>query len=467
MKRSFLCMLTLLAACAGTQEAVKKAPKAALEKPLAPLQLFELPAQVTYKEAQEKRAQGDLAGAKVRLETYLRKEPKDANALADAGGLAEELGDVKGAEGFYLRALEVDLGQGVAALGLARLDRLGGKVREAEAICRAALGKHEGDPRLLNSLAATLRLEKKFDEAEAAVRKILLRHPKDADAYKNLALVEADRGRVRLAEVALASARRFDGNDAGIPNTLGLLAMRQGQVILARDHFQEAVALDPNFAVAWANLGAVALSYRDYPAALAAYAKAVSLDGSRWDVHLAYGWALEGAKKPKEARAEYQRVLALQDNQEDALYGRAVALKAEGDLAGAMEAFKVYLAQPGAVKAKQAQSQIATLDLRLKNPPQAARPPAASAGKPHQAGQGEVDLSALPQNAAGAQAPEAPASALPAEAPAQAPGPVPSPQDKDAAPKPASGEKAPALPAAESPLGGKDGGLQRGGASGS
>ena len=368
MNRSLPLALAALAACAGgNREVVRPAPQTAPGPPFTPMELFEVPAAVTYKEAQEKMAKGDLAGAKTQFDAYLVKRPKDANALADAGSLAEEMGDAKGAEAFERRALEVDPGQTSAALSLARIYRLQEKYPDAEQVCRAALVKHEGEPRLLNSLAGALRLGRKIDEAEATVREVLMRHPMDADAYKNLALIAADRGRVRLAEVALATARKLDDKDAGIPNTLGLLAIKEGEAAAARERFQEAVTLDPNFAAAWANLGAVALSYRDYPAALTAYARAVSLDDSRWEVHLAYGWALEGSKEPKQARAEYERVLALKANQEDALYGRALALRAEGNLMAALQAFKVYLARPGAGKSKEAQAQIATIDLRLKN----------------------------------------------------------------------------------------------------
>jgi tetratricopeptide (TPR) repeat protein len=117
----------------------------------------------------------------------------------------------------------------------------------------------------------------------------------------------------------------------------------------------------------------------------------VELDPSRWATHLGRGWALEGLRKPRDARAEYEKVLALKPAQEDALYGRALALKAQGDLPGALQAFKEYTANSKATHVKEAQGQIASIDMRLKNPPPA--PPKAA---PKQAA-AELDLSKLPQ----------------------------------------------------------------------
>src|SRR5205085_7019467 len=264
--------------------------------------------------------------------------------LFDAGWVSEKRGDPKGAADYYRRALDAEPSHVGAALNYTRLLRTQEKTDEAEKVLEAALTKRADDPQLLNGYAAVLRAQKKLDEADAAVKQVLTRHPADADAYRNLAAIEADRGHIRLAESALNNARKLDDKDAGILNSLGLLAMRRDDVAAARAYFEQAAQLDASFAPAWANLGAISLQYRDYAAAEQAYAKAIALDGNRWDTRLAHGWALEGLRKPKDARAEYEKVLALKPGQEDALYGKAVALKTEGDLPGAMQAFKEYVA---------------------------------------------------------------------------------------------------------------------------
>jgi Tfp pilus assembly protein PilF len=400
--RKLIVIIAALLACAHA-EPVKPPPA-----PVAAAKPVELTPAEEFALAQKAMQQKQWDEAQQHLDKALAKEPKNTKALFAAGWVAEQLHDQAAAKAGYAKVLELEPANGAALNNLVLLE----PPDEAEKLIRTALASKRDDPALLNALASVQRDQKKLDAAEETVQRVLSRHPQDADAYRNLAAVESDRGHVRLAESALKSARKLDAKDPGISNSLGLLAMRRDDVTAARADFEEAVKLDPSFGAAWANLGALALRYRDYPAAESAYTKALALDGGKWETHLAHGWALSGLKKPKEARAEYEQVLALQPAQEDALYGRAVALRAEGDLSNAMQAFKDYAASGKGAHLKEAQAQIAQIDLRLKNPPAQLKP----AAKPAQ----PSDLTALPQ---GTDAP-APASDLPTEetpAPAEKP----------------------------------------------
>ncbi|HYV65575.1 MAG TPA: tetratricopeptide repeat protein [Myxococcales bacterium] len=223
------------------------------------------------------------------------------------------------------------------------------------------------DPGALDALAASLREQKKLDQSESVSRRVLERHPRDAQAHKNLALIEVARGRDRLAAIALTNARKLDPSDPAIPNALGILALRRKEPAEARQLFAESVKLDPTYAVGWANLGALALSYRDYATAQEAYANAARLDPERVEMHLGLAWALEGAGHPAGALAEYDKVLELRPGQDEALYGRALALKADNQLAAAKEAFERLAAQGAGSRAAEARAQIASIDLRMKS----------------------------------------------------------------------------------------------------
>ena len=342
------------------------------------LRFLDVEPALLYQEAREKMARGEWDEARERFDALLSKDPKSAAVLFDAGWIAEKRGDPKTAEGYYRRTLELEPQHLGAALNLARLMR--DSPADAERVLRQALQHRDGDPALLDGLAAALREQGRLDEAEAVVRQVLARHPRDAGAHRDLAAIEADRGRLRLAETALNDARKLDPQDPGILNSLGILAIKRDELASARAYFEEAVRIDPAFAPAWANLGAIALQYRDHAAAEQAYAKAVQLDPARWEIRLAHGWALEGLKRPSEARAEFEKVLAMQPAEDDALYGRALALKAENDLAGALQAFHDYVTAAKAAHLKEARGQIASIEMRLKNAPPGAppKPPAAA-----------------------------------------------------------------------------------------
>jgi len=365
---------TMLAiAAVGCAHAPEQKPVAA-DPVSKPQRLVEPAPETLHEQARAMMREKDWDGARERIDAFLAREPANPQALFEAGWLAEQRADPTAAADLYRRALASDPTQVGASLNLARLLRE--SPGAAEKVLRAALQQAPEDPRLLEALASALRAEKKLDEAQAVVRKLLERHPRDAGAFRTLAAIESDRGHPRLAESALNNARKLDPDDAGILNSLGLLALRRDDLDGARADFEEAVRLDPGFAAGWANLGALALRYRDYAAAEKACTKAVELDGARWQTRLARAWALEGLHKPADARAEYEKVLAAQPGQEDALYGRAVALKAEGDLQGASAAFKEYMALSHAGHFREAQIQLAAIDLRLRNAPGAPAKPA-------------------------------------------------------------------------------------------
>jgi Tfp pilus assembly protein PilF len=228
-----------------------------------------------------------------------------------------------------------------------------------------------------NALFALGRL----DEAEAAAHDVLERFPDDAGAYAVLARVASGRGQPRLEELQLAQVRKLDPGAAWAVNELGILAFARGEASAARERFAEAVQLDPMFGPGWANLGAIALRYRDFGAAAVAYAKAAELDPARPDLHLGRAWALDGLRRPADARAEYERVLALAPDDEEALYGRAAAIQAQGELSAALEAFRAYASRPRAARAKDAAARISAIELRLK-----AKSDAATASRPGSSG---------------------------------------------------------------------------------
>lgn len=390
MKRT-VAMALLACACAHAPAPVQKEPtRAAAPAP----RIIEVPPAILLKEARELMGQSKWDAARERLDAFLLKEPKDAAALFDAGFVAEQVGQPLQAQDFYRRALENDPGQAGAAIDLARL--LAGQPAEAEQVLRRSLARREGDPKLLDALASLLVAQGKLDEAEAAARQVLSRHPRDAAAWQTLAAVEAARGHFRMAESILKTARKLDDEDPAIPHALGLLAFKRDEPAAARAWFEQATQLDPKFAPAWANLGALALRYRDYAAAEQSYAKALQLGATGWELHLSHGWALEGMKKPREARAEFEKVLEMRPAQDDALYGRALALRAEGDLAAALQAFQEYARNSQATHLKEAQGQIAAIDLRLKNPPRPATPKPAA----------PLDLGGLPQGSESEPSPE-------------------------------------------------------------
>jgi len=279
---------------------------------------------------------GNLKQARELFSKALAKEPKLVNAQYNLGLIAEQEGDFKLAQASYEAAMEIDPHHRPSVLNLGRIYRSKEDYSKAIALYERALQEEEGAPDLaiLNNLAATYRLAKKYSPAEATIQKILGRDANNLDAYKTLILVYYDQGRMRLAELVAANAKRISDRDPGIYNNLGMVYLGMDEPQLAATEFRKALALDEKFSVAYSNLGALALTYRDYPGAESYLAKAISLEPGSYQNHLYYAYALDGqkakdAKKAQIAGLEFEKALALRDQDASATCGAGWAYAAD------------------------------------------------------------------------------------------------------------------------------------------
>lgn len=240
-------------------------------------------------------------------------------------------------------------------LGVARA-RLGDWPAAIDAF-RAALALQPASRRTLVALGEALERTGEWGEAEKLYAERLAADPKDDDL--RLRQIQALREGGKAAE-ALELARAFvakDGKNTAAFNALGLVYYRLNKLPLAESAFHRAIELDPKAkgaAAIWNNLGLVALAKGNDQEAFAAFEKASALDGDHREAHLnqagvyldcgdykraereirkaieidgddpdayvALGVALRGQKRFDDARAAYEKALALRPNHPPALY---------------------------------------------------------------------------------------------------------------------------------------------------
>ena len=279
---------------------------------------------------------GKLSRARELFAEALAQNPRMVNAQYNLGLIAEREGNLREAQAAYEAALEIDPQHRPTILNLGRIYRLNDEYAKAIALYERVVqeAKEPPDLVLLNNLAATYRLAKKYSEAEATIQRILGQDPNNLDAYKTLILLYYDQGRLRLAELVAANAKRISSRDPGIYNNLGMVYLGMDEPQLAATEFRKALEIDGAFAVAYSNLGALSLAYRDYPGAEGYLAKAVSLDPGSYRNHLYYAYALDGQKvkdasKAQSAGAEFEKALALRDQDALATCGAGWAYAAD------------------------------------------------------------------------------------------------------------------------------------------
>lgn len=335
MKSIRIATLAVVAAGAGftgcvTPE-VKKDPV-----DVAPPKPVEKSSKELFNEAVAAYDAGKLDEARAGFDKVAEKVPNNVVVEFNRGVIADKQGRVADAVVAYEAAHKADPHHKPTMLNLGRDYRLQDKFDAAIALYEEALKNpaNEYDVELNNNLTVAYRLAKRYADAEQTARKVLARTKDNPDAYKNLALIYFDQGNYRLAEFISANAKKLDDKDPGVYNNLGLIYLKLDDRRLALGQFQKAVSLNENFAPSLFNIGAMALQYRDYDGAEKVLSKATELDPSSYEGFLAYAYALDGqkgrdAKKGLKAGEMFERVLAIKNDQGDAICGAGWAYAAD------------------------------------------------------------------------------------------------------------------------------------------
>jgi Flp pilus assembly protein TadD len=165
--------------------------------------------------------------------------------------------------------------------------RAAGRVFDAEASFREALGMAPGDPGLLADLATTLLGQHRHREALTLAREAVSLRP-DVAAYHCMCGVIAEG--LDLQEEAgreLQIARTLAPTDAEAHTVYGWHALRNGDPVLAEAAFRDALANHPNRVEALRGLARCAAARGDWLLARTRWLEALSVDPRQTDRVLA------------------------------------------------------------------------------------------------------------------------------------------------------------------------------------
>ena len=275
------------------------------------------------KEGEAKLQQQDAAGARAAFEQAIAEDAHDARAQLDLGLACEMLKDTSCAETAYRHAIDIqpDL---------------------AEA---------------LNNLGVLLRARGELDQAVALLQRAAQADPRSASAQANLGLAFEDQGDAAAAERAYRAALEIDPNAVMTRINLGLLLVARGDNAGAREHLSAALsgakgnraalvaignglrragdargALDAMQAALQgpppptpAELSELALAQRatgDRDAAIATLQKVIAQDARYATAHYLLANMLAAENRKADARAHYERYLALEPKGEQAARAR-------------------------------------------------------------------------------------------------------------------------------------------------
>lgn len=148
---------------------------------------------------------------------------------------------------------------------------------------------------------------------------------------------------------------------------IGTAQMQKQQLTEAEASFKKAIEIKPEFAEAYNALAGVYNSQKKYDEALAMSSKAAEVAGAGGGAGNAaaiynQGVTLWNAQKFPEAKAQFEKAVAIDPNMADAWYQLGMANLNTGDMNGAVAAFEGYLkAAPNGPKAAEAKTIISQL----------------------------------------------------------------------------------------------------------
>jgi len=183
----------------------------------------------------------------------LKLSPETPADTLLAAELADQTGQLDGAETAYRRVLAKDPKSAPANAGLAHVLIARKQYPEAEEFLRSALEQAPGDPALTAQLATVLAAQDKA-EAIPLLQKLHADHPADPAVTHMLAEVLAEAGDTAGSDVLYAELLKSSPEDPALLAAHGQNLIRQAKYVEAFAAFDKATRLDPANADGWSGL---------------------------------------------------------------------------------------------------------------------------------------------------------------------------------------------------------------------
>jgi putative PEP-CTERM system TPR-repeat lipoprotein len=283
---------------------------------------------------------GDPEKATSLLEALRRNDPDDAQVMTLLGNAYVRTGRFAEASDLYQQAVERNPGAAALRMQLALSQVAGGDLEAAAGELSTVIDLDPDQSQAQVLLVLVKLREQKFDEALTALEALQTRNPDNP-------LVDNLRGAARLGKGDAAGAREsFEAALAKradfVPALLNLaqLDLRDGKTDAAKARFESVLVADPKRQEARVSLAQMAAAAGDLAAAEAMLREGVEADRAKAGPRLALadflaqrGMLEKAITVLREAELEFPDEPAIQR-------GIGVALRAQGDLAGAIQTFR-------------------------------------------------------------------------------------------------------------------------------
>lgn len=187
----------------------------------------------------------------------ISKSPQNARAQNNLGVANNRLGDKRGAEKHFARAIEADPEYRVAYQSLASLYISQNRLKEAERILQKALTRstYLNPSAIYHSLGIVAQKSGRYQKAITYTQLALKLDRKNLDAMVTLGIAYGKLGDLKKAYTTFREANLHGLETVDLYNNWGIIAFELGQTQKALQYFQKALALNPNHPESHNNLG--------------------------------------------------------------------------------------------------------------------------------------------------------------------------------------------------------------------
>jgi len=255
--------------------------------------------------------EGSILEATKYYKYCINQDFNDERVFSNYGAILQNLGKLKEAKVFYLKAIELNPRLANAHSNLGNILRILGELKEAELSTRKAIKLNPNFAEANNNLGIILRELGKLEEAEISYRKAIKLKPDLANAHSNLGNVLRELGKLEEAEISYRKAIKLKPDLANAHSNLGNVLRELGKLKEAEIYTRKEIELNPNISNAHLNLGNVLRELGKLKEAEICTRKAIKLKPDLAEAYSNLGIISKDIGKLKEAEIYSRKAIKL------------------------------------------------------------------------------------------------------------------------------------------------------------
>lgn len=284
-----------------------------VKKKNSPSHIDEFPVAVKHYE------NGNVDAARMTLESMIRKNPKDYDALIFLGGIHLSVGNYEKSSEYYHKVVTMVQNHPTANYNLGLSYHRLNKLNEAERFYKKALEINPNNIDALNNLGVIYISLNQKNEALKYYNQAIGINKNNANTLNNLGNYFSSTGNFAEAEKYYKKAIQVDQFNSSYLFNLADCFLRQNKYDEAITVLEKAIKIKPDYYQAFNSLGVANLKKKNINAAKELFEHAIKIKNDFWEAYQNLGTCFEKMNMHSDAISLYNKVLELNDGNYDAI----------------------------------------------------------------------------------------------------------------------------------------------------